>query len=150
MKLTRRSAIVSPLALLVAGSLPARAAENLVFATDGIAINGTDPVGYFTQSQAVPGSPEFSLDWNGARWLFASAENRAAFEAAPEAMAPRFGGYCAFAVSRGYVAPSVPEAWTVFEDRLYLNFSTGVRRRWRKDMVANIAKAEANWPGVLG
>lgn len=69
------------------------------------------------------GSPEHALEWNGATWHFANADNRATFEADPEAYAPAFGGYCAYAASRGYVATTVPEAWTVTEGRLFLNYS---------------------------
>ena len=133
-------------------SLPpvtARAGQNEVFATDGIAMNGYDPVAYFTEGRPVRGRKEFSLRWSGAVWRFASGENRYAFEMNPDAYAPQYGGFCAYAVAKGSIAPTVPEAWTIYEGRLYLNFSKAVRRTWRKDIPRYVAAADANWPGVL-
>ena len=72
------------------------------------------------------------------------------FDADPEKFAPQYGGYCAYAVSKGATAPTDPNAWTVYDDKLYLNFSTDVRSIWQEDKPGNIAKADANWPGVLG
>jgi len=117
--------------------------------TSGVAINGYDPVGYFTESKPVKGSPEFSTQWNGAKWQFSSAANRDAFSANPEKFAPQYGGYCAYAVSYGSTAKTEPEAWTIVDDKLYLNFSLGVRERWKADIPGFIAKADGNWPGVL-
>lgn len=149
--LTRRSILSAALALPVATVLtrPALAAKSAVYANGGIAINGYDPVAYFTQGAAVPGTDAYASDWNGAKLLFASAENKAMFDADPDAYAPRYGGYCAYAVSKGATAPTDPEAWTVHEGRLYLNFSTDVRALWRQDIPGNVARADENWPGVL-
>ena len=138
---------VLPAASLMA--LPAFAGKSPVFASGGIAINGYDPVAYFREGAPVKGMEAYSSDWEGARLLFSSAENKAMFDADPEAFAPKYGGYCAYAVSKGATAPTDPEAWTVYEDRLYLNFSTDVRSIWQQDIPGNIAKADANWPGVL-
>lgn len=128
------------------------AMEPSVFQTETIAINGADPVAYFglaEDADPIIGSAEHALDWNGATWHFATAENRAIFEADPEAYAPAFGGYCAYAASRGYVATTVPEAWSVRDGRLFLNFSTRVRRIWLRDVPNIIAAGDANWPGIL-
>ena len=128
----------------------ARASTPPVFATDGIAINGIDPVAYFTQSAPVAGQAGFAVDWMGARWLFSSGENRDRFAADPTAFAPAYGGYCAWAASRGYVADTVPEAWTIHDGRLFLNASLRIRRRWERDIPGNVALADANWPAILG
>ena len=114
------------------------------------AINGYDPVAYFTEQKPVKGSGANTVDWNGATWHFASAQNAAKFEANPETYAPRFGGYCAYAASLGYLAPTVPEAWTIHEDVLYLNASLRAQDLWRQDIPGNIKKGIANWPGILG
>lgn len=125
------------------------AAEPQVFSAGGAAINGFDPVAYFTDGRPVMGNEDITHVWNGAVFRFASEANRDTFAANPEAYAPQYGGYCAYAVAQGYTASTDPEAWTVHEGRLYLNFSTGVRRRWLRDVPGNIASADANWPGVL-
>jgi YHS domain-containing protein len=116
----------------------------------GYAINAIDPVAYFTDGKPVPGVMSNAVAWRGAKWVFANAENMAAFEADPESYAPRFGGYCAFAASKGYLADTIPEAWTVYEGRLYLNANLRARELWLQDIPGNIAKGEANWPAILG
>ena len=120
------------------------------FADDaGLAIRGTDPVAYFVEGAAVPGSAEFSHDWGNVTWQFASAENRDLFAANPEQYAPQYGGFCAWAVSQGYTASIDPEAWRIVDGRLYLNYDRRVQQRWERDIPGNITKADANWPGVL-
>ncbi|MEO0756665.1 MAG: YHS domain-containing (seleno)protein [Cyanobacteria bacterium J06648_16] len=127
----------------------AEPATYAVFAEDGIAIRGADPVAYFTEGEYVPGAAEFTHDWQGATWQFASAENRDAFAADPEAYAPEYGGFCAWAVSQGQTASIEPTAWKIVDGKLYLNYSDGIQKRWAKDIPGNIAKADENWPGVL-
>jgi hypothetical protein len=145
--LTRRSLLAAPALLLLPRA--AFAATPPVYAEGGIAIDGTDPTGYFTKAAPVAGDPAVTLDWQGATWRFASAETRAMFEGDPDRYAPQFGGYCAWAVAEGYTAPTVPEAWKIVDGKLYLNFSRRIQRRWERDIPGNIARGEANWPGVL-
>ncbi|MEM6614785.1 MAG: YHS domain-containing (seleno)protein [Cyanobacteria bacterium P01_C01_bin.72] len=116
---------------------------------NGLAIRGTDPVAYFTQSKPVAGKAEFSHNWNGITWQFSTQENRDLFAANPEQYAPQYGGFCAWAVSQGYTAAIDPQAWKIVDGKLYLNYNQGIQRRWEKDISGNIKKANANWPGVL-
>jgi YHS domain-containing protein len=120
-----------------------------VFSDREGAIRGHDPVAYFDRKGPVKGSKQFSHPWGGATWHFASAENRDKFAADPERYAPRYGGYCAYAVANGYTADIDPRAWSVVDGRLYLNYSLGVRERWNKDIPGHIRRGDANWPLVL-
>ena len=120
-----------------------------VYSANNLAIEGSDPVAYFTQSRAVIGSAQFKHEWNGATWHFASAANRDKFAANPSQYAPQYGGYCAFAVSRDYLAPIDPEAWKIHEGKLYLNYSKGVQAQWSRDITGNIAKGDRHWPAIL-
>ncbi|MEO1795889.1 MAG: YHS domain-containing (seleno)protein [Pseudomonadota bacterium] len=149
--ITRRSFLAATAAAPLALSLatPARAAEPPVYAEGGVAINGYDPVAYFTEEKPVEGSADFTADYMGATFRFASAENRDTFAADPEAYAPQYGGYCAYAVSRGYTATTSPRAWTVHEGKLYLNFNRAVRTLWLRDVPGNVMAGDANWPKVL-
>ncbi|MCP4208688.1 MAG: YHS domain protein [Shimia sp.] len=150
--LTRRAALGLLAAAPFAYALTphrALAREPEVF-QNPIAINGYDPVAYFTEEKPVEGSPANLADWNGATWRFASAQNAAKFQANPETYAPRFGGYCAYAASKGYLVPTIPEAWTIHEDVLYLNASLRAQELWRQDIPGNIEKGLANWPDILG
>ena len=137
------------LALIAAtAALPAFAAP-AVFNTDDIAINGYDPVAYFTEGMPIEGQLDYAVHWNDAVWLFSTHENMALFEANPEAYAPQFGGYCAYALSKGQLAPTVPEAWTIVEGKLYLNFNLQARELWSADIPGNISLAEGYWPDIL-
>ncbi|WP_147105743.1 YHS domain-containing (seleno)protein [Tateyamaria sp. syn59] len=143
--------------LTLAASLPAAlltaryavASTPPVYANDGIAVDGSDVVAYFTEGTPVKGSADFTHTWNGVDWHFASAANRNTFAADPEAYAPQYGGYCAWAVSEGYTASTIPEAWKIVDGKLYLNFNRRIQRRWERDIPARIAAGDANWPGVL-
>lgn len=136
--------------MLLAISATAVAAKDPVYSAFlGGAISGYDPVAYFTQGKPVKGLSEYALAYRGATWKFSSAENRSQFKRTPEKYAPQYGGYCAYAVSRGYTASTDPEAWTIVDGKLYLNYSLGVRDKWGQEQVENIRKADGHWPGVL-
>lgn len=115
----------------------------------GVAIDGFDPVAYFTDGRPVEGRKEFAHDWGGATWRFASAGHRDLFAAAPEKYAPQYGGYCAWAVSNNYTADTDPQAWSIVDGRLFLNYSLEVRSKWEQDVPGNIARADRNWPKLL-
>ena len=117
--------------------------------SDGLALRGYDAVAYFREGAPAGGRAEFAHEWNGARWLFKSAENRDAFARAPQEFAPQYGGYCSYAVSRGYTADADPRAWKVVGGKLYLNYNLDVRGLWEQDVPGNIMKADENWPRFL-
>ncbi|QDC09116.1 YHS domain-containing protein [Oceanicola sp. D3] len=144
--LTRRLLLASALACL---AMPALAEEPPIFATSSLAIQGYDPVAYFKEGKPVEGTAAHQLMWMGATWRFANAANRDAFEREPQRYAPQYGGYCAYAASQGYVAPTDPSAFTVHEGKLYLNYSKSVRGIWERDIPGHISAADANWPKPL-
>ena len=129
----------------------ARAAKEKVYTSlfSDLALSGYDPVAYFTDGRPVAGRREYELEWDGATWRFASAEHRDLFRAEPERYAPRYGGYCAYAVAQGTTASADPENWTIVDGRLYLNYNTEVQRTWKQDIPGYIEKADRNWPKVL-
>jgi len=145
------ASLIVAIGLWASPPAPAKAATPEVNTSflGSVAIEGTDPVAYFTDGKAVPGISDFSYTWKGATWRFKNAANRDTFAAKPEKYAPQFGGYCAWAVSQGYTAGIDPEAWTVHKGKLYLNNSKGVQQLWSADIPGNIAKGEKNWPKVL-
>ena len=114
----------------------------------GLALKGYDPVAYFTEKKPVPGKAEFTARHESATYRFASAANRDTFAAAPQEYAPQYGGYCAYGMASGYKAPIEPDAWTIVDGKLYLNYSRSVRDRWSSDIPGFIRKADANWPSV--
>lgn len=150
MSVSRRAlltfAISAP--VVAAVGLPAVAAEGLVYSHRGIAVDGSDVVAYFTEGKPTKGSSDYTHDWNGVTWRFASAENRDAFATSPHSYAPQYGGFCAWAVSQGYTASTVPEAWKIVDGKLYLNYSRRIQRRWETDIPGHIAAGDANWPNI--
>lgn len=133
--------------LILSGAAAAQKAP--IYSDSDGAIRGYDPVAYFTQARPVKGSREFTHQWNGATWRFMSAENRERFAAAPEKYAPQYGGYCAYGVANGYAVKIEPDAWSVVDGKLYLNYDKRVQASWKSDVPGYIRKADANWPGVL-
>lgn len=111
----------------------------------GVALKGFDAVAYFAVENAVEGSPTHEYVWNGAKWLFSTAENLQKFKQDPEAYAPQYGGYCSYAVSKGYTADGDPNAWKIVDGKLYLNYDQEVKEMWEKDEGQNIQKGEEHW-----
>lgn len=140
----------SPIFLLFCISAGSVWAGGLFFNTNGIAINGFDPVAYFEQDVAVKGNPEISFEWKGATWRFSSVENRNKFTASPKHYAPQYGGYCAYAMAEGKVAKSDSRAWTVIDGKLYLNHSIYIRKVWRRGAKRHyIRDANREWRSLL-
>jgi YHS domain-containing protein len=140
--------------LLLAGAFLSLA-PTLAFAAKGFdvhlknaALGGYDAVAYFSEKAAKPGDAANKLNWKGADWYFTSAENMKLFAASPEKYAPQYGGFCAFAAAKGAIAPGDPEAWTVFKEKLYINYSPAVREEWRQDIPGFLVESEKNWPNL--
>lgn len=134
--------------LLFVGFSVVHAQKAAVFNKDGVAINGYDAVAYFTKSQPVKGDKKFSLVWNNATWYFASQEDLNLFKASPEKYAPQYGGYCAYGLSENHKAPTKPEAWSIVNGKLYLNYNLDVRSDWQKNTNERIKKADTYWPAI--
>jgi YHS domain-containing protein len=140
------------LALVLAGlALPALAQNKTLLNLDraGVAIQGYDPVAFFTEHQPVKGRPEFVAKRDGAIYFFASKANRDLFLKAPAQYEPAYGGWCAYGVSRNRLVEIDVDAFQVVDGRLLLQYSKSVREDFNKDTKGNLAKAEANWPGLV-
>lgn len=124
-------------------------AEGKIYATGGVALGGTDPVAYFEVGEPVQGSATYSHEWRDVQWHFASAEHRELFAENPEAYAPQYGGWCAWAAARNYAAGTIPEAWNIVGGKLYLNANLSVKRRWERNFESFIMAADANWPDIF-
>ena len=145
---TLRNAVLS--AGLAFAVVPATAglatAETEVNIVEGYAVHGYDVVAYFTQGKPVVGSDQFTADYEGATYRFASAEHRETFTADPAQYAPQYGGYCAFGTAMGRKFDGDPNAWAVVDGKLYLNLNKDIQARWKKDVPGFIRGAENNWP----
>lgn len=136
------------LTLLAAGAAALSGEDGLVYTTrSGRAIDGWDAVSFF-EGTPREGEESWQTAYKGAQWLFSSQENLALFLEDPEKYAPAYGGYCAWAMSQGYLAPGRPRHWDVIDGRLFLNYNGSTRRRFLKDTGGLIGEADGNWPEV--
>lgn len=111
------------------------------------AIHGYDTVAYITDNKAVKGSDDYTADWQGATFKFASKANRDKFKAAPEQYAPQFGGYCAYAVAvKNDKVGTDPDAFKIVNGKLYLNYDKDIQKKWEANQAAYIQKGNTVWP----
>jgi YHS domain-containing protein len=132
--------------LMLIKSAPAVAAT-VNTSESGVAIEGHDPVAYFTMNKPVPGDAAITATHDGAVYRFSSEKNRALFEADPAKYAPQYGGYCAYGAAKGYKAPVEVDKFSIVDGKLYLNYNGQVQSTWIKDTAGYIDKADAWWKG---
>ena len=116
--------------------------------SSGLALGGYDAVAYFKENLPREGSPQFTADYNGAKWQFTSAENRDAFKIEPAKYAPQYGGYCAWAVGHNYTAKGDPNAWRIVDGKLYLNYNKEVQEKWQQEIPKYVADGDKNWQNL--
>ncbi len=112
----------------------------------GVALKGHDAVAYHTEGRAIAGRKEFSYEWMGATWRFASAANRDLFAHDPEKYAPQYGGYCAWGISQAKFFDGDPQVWKIVNGKLYVNYNKEMEKTWEQDIPGFIAKADGLWP----
>jgi YHS domain-containing protein len=135
-------------AMLSLAMLSANAWAGSVNETDGLAIQGYDPVAYFTDDKPVQGTAAHTYVYEGVTYRFASAAHEEIFAKDPAKYAPQFGGFCAYGTAQGHKVVIDPAAFTIVDGKLYLNYDADVLATWRKDEPGYIAQAEKNWPAV--
>lgn len=111
----------------------------------GVAINGYDPVAFFSDSKSEMGKKEFLYKWNGAEWYFTSKNHMEMFKENPDKYAPQYGGFCAFGLSKNKLMSSDPNAWQIVDGKLYLCTNNKVHKMWKEDIKENIKKSDKNW-----
>ena len=107
-----------------------------------VAIDGYDPVAYFTQQKATKGIDKFTYQWNGDTWYFSSSDHRKLFAENPEKYTPQFNGLCANGLSDGHAVEANPENWRIIDGKLYLFFSTYGRNQWSGEVKSLIQSAK--------
>ncbi len=143
------AAAVAPLSLAAFTSAADAAPVYVGVEGGNVAVSGYDAVIYFDgDGTPVKGDAAFAVAHDNAVYHFANGANAARFAANPEAFMPRYGGHCAWAMSRGYLAPGDPLAYAVVDGKLYLNFNQAVKAKWDMDRAGFIAAAEKNWAVV--
>src|SRR5690606_23466638 len=109
---------------------------------------GYDLVSYHKGEKPVRGDGKNVVVIDGTTYLFASEENKKAFERDPERYLPAYGGYCAFGVAINKKFVGDPEVWKIVDGTLYLNLDKNIQSNWNQDIQGNITKADWNWTGI--
>lgn len=150
------AALVAGLTVVLAGAIGAGAQEELpsrfilVDPHSGLAMGGYDPVAYFVDRRPRQGRGRLELVWSGVTWRFVNEGNRAAFAAAPQVYAPRFGGFDARLAADGVWAQGDPTVWAIHRQRLFLFFSPARRFAWLSAPERFVERAERHWEERLG
>ncbi len=127
---------------LIAFAVTAQAADPARRPT--LAIQGYDPVAYFTDGTPAKGNPEFSHFWDDQKYQFLSAANRDRFAADPERYAPNYAGWCAASMARNEQVVPNPEYWVIMNGRLYV-FGKPIGPKLFKENPELVKEADANW-----
>ena len=119
---------------------------------DGIAVQGYDALEFFN-GKAVEGSKDYSVEYNGGKYLFSSEENKSKFIENPEAFSPQYGGFCAMAMTKGQELRPNPRCFSVENGKLY--FFTRIffglldaKKQWIKDPEEKRSSADEAWKKV--
>lgn len=125
-----------------------KSAENLNL-SKGLAIDGYDPVAYFSQSKAVKGKREIAIQQTGTIYHFSTESNRELFKKNPAKYTPAYGGWCAFAMGDSGEKVSInPETFKIVDGKLllfYNAFFTNTLDSWNKDEKRLYSNANQNW-----
>lgn len=96
-------------------------------------LKGYDPVAYFTEQKPVRGTREFQLDFDGARYHFASVRNRSSFNADPDRYVPQFSGLCTAGLSMNKKVDADPTLWKIVDGKLYVFSSAKALEKVEQD-----------------
>ncbi|SEI55906.1 YHS domain-containing protein [Dyadobacter sp. SG02] len=149
----KRPITILLLLLLMAGTAFAQTPEarkkQYNLESSGLAIQGFDPVAYFTMNKAIEGKKEFSANYNGVDYRFASKQNKDEFARNPARYEPQFGGWCAYAMGKkGEKVEIDPETFKVLDGKLYLFYNkyfNNTLKSWNQDEARLKTQADRNW-----
>ena len=114
-----------------------------------VAIQGYDPVAYFTQKKAVKGKKEIASTYEGVTYYFSSPANKETFAKNPSSYEPQYGGWCAYAMGENGEKVSInPETFKIVNGKLYLfynKFFNNTLKDWNENENELKQKAEKNW-----
>lgn len=140
--------------LLLSLSISARAQnpterQNQLNIENGLALQGYDPVAYFTYNYAKKGDKNISATYAGITYYFSSTIHKNLFLKNPAKYEPQYGGWCAFAMGDyGKKVEVNPETFKIIDGKLYLFYNAYLNntlKSWNKDEKNLKSKADKNW-----
>lgn len=119
----------------------------------GVAIQGYDPVAYFTESKAVKGDKKLAAIADGVTYYFSSSANKNLFLKEYKKYEPQYGGWCAYAMGASNEKVEIdPETFKVVNGKLYLFYHSFVNNtllKWNKNESVLKANADKNWSTIF-
>ena len=141
--------ILGGLAWLPSAAQAATTERVVVNRFTGLAIEGFDPVAYFTDGRPELGLADFEASEAGAVWRFRNEGDRASFVAHPDIYSPQFGGYDPIDLARGVTVAGNPRFWLVSGQRLYLFGREQTRNAFAADPSGVLRNANLRWPDLM-
>lgn len=117
-----------------------------------VAIQGYDPVAYFTTGVATKGNKDLVAVAEGITYLFATTSNKELFLKDFKKYEPQYGGWCAYAM--GFSGEKVeidPATFKILNGKLYLFYHSWINNtlnKWNKDEINLKNKADKNWSSI--
>ena len=124
--------------------------SKIVVDSQGVAIQGYDPVAYFKQNKAVKGSPSNQSVYEGAKFYFASAADKKEFDKSPSKYAPTYGGYCANSLRRGVLKNGDPNVFYIYKGKLYFCSTKAAAEEFEKDIDKHLLETDDHWRQLFG
>ncbi|MFH7018849.1 YHS domain-containing (seleno)protein [Flavobacterium sp. FlaQc-47] len=118
-----------------------------------VAIQGYDPVTYFTQKKAVKGKTSITAAYDGVTYNFATQADKDLFLKNPAQYEPQYGGWCSYAMgATGEKVEVNPETFKIVDGKLNLFYNAyfnNTLKSWNKDETKLKAKADNNWKKII-
>jgi YHS domain-containing protein len=119
---------------------------------DKLAIQGYDPVSYFSGAPTA-GDSKITAVVDGVTYRFVNEDHKKTFAADPYKYAPAYGGWCATAMAEGKKVEIDPKNFRISGGRLFLFYKSllsNARNDWDKDEKNMMARADAAWKKISG
>lgn len=118
-----------------------------------VAIQGYDPVTYFTQKKAVKGKTSITAAYDGVTYNFATQADKDLFLKNPAQYEPQYGGWCSYAMgATGEKVEVNPETFKIVDGKLNLFYNAyfnNTLKSWNKEETKLKAKADSNWKKII-
>jgi len=137
------------LSLMTAVSVGAKELRLVNADSNGVVLQGYDPVAYFTEKSAVKGDPKFRASYKGGTYYFASEANEKLFKEKPAKYAPQYGGYCAMGVAMGQLEDADPKMFIIHHDKLLVQRNEKAHQMFMSNPDGFHKQADQQWPGLV-
>jgi YHS domain-containing protein len=112
--------------------------------SNGVILQGYDPVAYFTQNKAVKGSSNYQGNYQGATYYFTSKADLLTFKKNPSKYIPQYGGFCANGIKNKRLTAADPTVFFIAKGKLYVCESPTAEKQFRANEDEDIVAANRN------